>query len=133
MFFKRRVDNLEVYCKMKDRGCKWVGELKYQQSHLTSVGGCSFVETDCEFSYAGCTTRPLWGEVEKHVQESIQEHLLLLLKKVQRNEEMLRGQRDQITSEFQKKLESVQKSLETRLFPLSCGGVLYICAVSLVD
>ena len=31
---KRQVENLKVYCRQKQFGCAWIGELRYLQQHL---------------------------------------------------------------------------------------------------
>ena len=46
--YSLKVQSLEVYCKMKDRGCPWRGALRESAAHLDAVdGSCSYVDVDC--------------------------------------------------------------------------------------
>ena len=49
---QRTLNNLKVYCSLKDAGCKWMGELKNLSQHLdvdreSDSSKCSFVQLKC--------------------------------------------------------------------------------------
>ena len=58
----REVEALKVYCKQKDRGCEWTGELRYSNDH---EGHCEYAEMECKY---GCKERFIRREWEKHVE-----------------------------------------------------------------
>ena len=52
-FFKRKVNELKVYCPNKSLGCKWVEELGSLNRHLSQnsvEGECQFVTVACPYS-----------------------------------------------------------------------------------
>ena len=49
-YFKRKV---KVRCHHKN-GCEWVGELRNISTHIET---CQLEEVECDFSYAGCTSK----------------------------------------------------------------------------
>ena len=52
-FFKRKVNELKVYCPNKSLGCEWVGEVSNVNRHLSQnamEGECQFVTVACPYS-----------------------------------------------------------------------------------
>ena len=43
----REVNELRVYCIHKEKGCKWVGELRAIKEHLERDEGCGYVKVEC--------------------------------------------------------------------------------------
>lgn len=44
---EREIDELQVYCFNRRKGCKWVGEKGALASHLQSSSGCKYEEVKC--------------------------------------------------------------------------------------
>ena len=45
---KTKILALKVYCSLKDRGCKWTGQLQHLDAHLDlTTGDCVYVNVDC--------------------------------------------------------------------------------------
>ena len=45
---QRRINNLQVYCSMKERGCGWSGTLEQLDTHLDPhQNNCQYVDTKC--------------------------------------------------------------------------------------
>ncbi len=68
-FFKRKVNELGVYCPNKDKGCEWVGELGNLDQHLSNSflgGDCQFVTVECPHLCGVSFQRCQFGELEKH-------------------------------------------------------------------
>ena len=74
----RKVSLVRVHCSKKEKGCEWVGELKYLKSHVD--GDCGFVQVACEYGYVGCTETILRKDMPKHMAENVAIHLLLVSK-----------------------------------------------------
>ena len=46
--YSTKVQSLEIYCKMKCRGCPWMGPLRDATAHLDAKGGsCRYVDVEC--------------------------------------------------------------------------------------
>ena len=59
---KRRINALEVRCKLGIKGCTWTGPLSKLQGHLSSTE-CQYVETECPYS---CGKNIRRGLLEEH-------------------------------------------------------------------
>ncbi len=45
---QKRINNLQVHCSMKDRGCVWSGTLDQLDAHLDPhLDNCQYVDTKC--------------------------------------------------------------------------------------
>ena len=45
---QKRINNLQVYCSMKERGCGWSGTLEQLDTHLDPhLDNCQYVDTEC--------------------------------------------------------------------------------------
>ena len=45
---QKRINNLQVYCSMKERGCGWSGTLEHLDTHLDPhQDNCQYVDTEC--------------------------------------------------------------------------------------
>ena len=45
---QKRINNLQVYCSMKARGCGWLGALDHLDPHQDN---CQYVDTKCPLNY----------------------------------------------------------------------------------
>ena len=53
--FQREVNSLKVHCKHHDKGCEWVGEVRYLKKHLDPErGNCSYVAAMIEHQQTTC-------------------------------------------------------------------------------
>ena len=43
----REIKSLHIYCKNKEKGCKWQGELNDINNHLSNSNDCQFEEVKC--------------------------------------------------------------------------------------
>ena len=65
--FQRQINELQVYCLHKKRGCSWVGELGKLTEHLEqdkTDGDCKFVQLSCSLS---CGKTIFRCELEEHL------------------------------------------------------------------
>ena len=65
--FQRQINELQVYCLYKKRGCSWVGELGKLIEHLEqdkTDGDCKFVQVSCSLS---CGKAIFRCELEEHL------------------------------------------------------------------
>ena len=65
--FQRQINELQVYCLHKKRGCLWVGELGKLTKHLEKDkidGDCKFVQLSCSFS---CGKTIFRCDLEEHL------------------------------------------------------------------
>ena len=65
--FQRQINELQVYCLHKKRGCSWVGELGKLTEHLEqdkNDGDCKFVQLSCSLS---CGKTIFRCELEEHL------------------------------------------------------------------
>ena len=65
--FQRQINELQVYCLHKKRGCLWVGELGKLTEHLEqdkTDGDCKFVQLSCSLS---CGKTIFRCELEEHL------------------------------------------------------------------
>ena len=64
---QKRINNLEVYCIMKERGCSWSGTLEQLDSHLDhDQDNCQYVDTKCPLN---CQQTIPKNKMEQHVAE----------------------------------------------------------------
>ena len=111
----RKVRELKVYCKLKVKGCGWVGELGALERHLdVANGSCEFVDVECEFSVIGCVGKMPRRDRESHSCECMHKHLLLMtrwsLKTIDGFQEKSREQRAQLKEALAR--HDVRKQLE---------------------
>ena len=93
---ERKIKALKVSCKLKFRGCEWVGELGRLEHHLDmKMGDCEFVEVECEFSSLGCTVKIPRKDLAQHYNSNMHKHLMLSLRTTSRLEHQLQEQRQQ--------------------------------------
>ena len=46
--YQRNIQGLNVYCTMRDRGCKWTGECKKLDLHIdVNTGDCEYIDVQC--------------------------------------------------------------------------------------
>ena len=64
---QKRINNLRVYCTMKERGCDWSGTLEQLDSHLDSdYDNCQYLDTKCPLN---CQQTIPKNKMEQHVAE----------------------------------------------------------------
>ena len=62
---QRRINNLQAYCSMKERGCGWSGSLEQLDTHLDpDQDNCQYVDTKCPLN---CHMTIPRNKVEQHV------------------------------------------------------------------
>ena len=62
---QKRINCLQVYCSMKERGCGWSGTLKQLDTHLDpDQDNCQYVDTKCPLN---CKQAIPKNEIEQHV------------------------------------------------------------------
>ena len=63
--YKKRINCLQVYCSMKERGCDWSGTLEQLDTHLDpDQDNCQYVDTKCPLN---CHTTIPKNKVDQHV------------------------------------------------------------------
>ena len=117
----RKINALQLYCKLKSRGCQWVGELGGLEAHLdVKKGDCEFVEVECDFSDFGCTSRMFRKALPEHREENVHKHLVLMAVMGSRtgggeSERRIQEQRAElIQQQLQKKDEEVRQQLQEK-------------------
>ena len=64
---QKRINNLRVYCTMKERGCSWSGTLEQLDSHLDpDQDNCQYVDNKCPLN---CQQTIPKNKMEQHVAE----------------------------------------------------------------
>ena len=66
--FERNINELQVRCSNKQKGCKWSGELGDFKYHLNSSQGCDYEEVKCSFD--GCSTKVERRSLTEHMNDS---------------------------------------------------------------
>ncbi len=62
---QKRINNLQVHCSMKERGCDWSGPLDQLDTHLDPhLDNCQYVDTKCPLN---CLQTVPKNKVDKHV------------------------------------------------------------------
>ena len=62
---QKRINCLQVYCSMKERGCDWSGTLEQLDTHLDpDQDNCQYVDTKCPLN---CKLAIPKNEIEQHV------------------------------------------------------------------
>ena len=65
MKYQKKVNQLQVYCSMKERGCDWSGTLEQLDTHLDpDQDNCQYVDTKCPLN---CDMPIPKNKVEQHV------------------------------------------------------------------
>ena len=63
--YQKRINCLQVYCSMKERGCDWSGTLEQLDTHLDpDQDSCQYVDTKCPLN---CNMTIPKNKVEQHV------------------------------------------------------------------
>ncbi len=62
---QKRINNLQVHCSMKERGCVWSGPLDQLDAHLDPhLDNCQYVDTKCPLN---CLQTVYKNKVDQHV------------------------------------------------------------------
>ena len=91
---RRKVNELEVYCPNKVRGCKAVLKISELGNHLSATGDgvCLFIKllgseapqddeiVPCSFSKLGCAAKVCRKDLERHCESNLLQHVNLLAK-----------------------------------------------------
>ena len=110
---QQSLNDFEVYCSHKSKGCEWRGELREFDKHLNSdppadksLEGCPFTVISCPLSHTGCEVKLPRRDVKIHVNDDLLSHvmkqtaLVLTLMKDNKtlNEELqsLKGEKQQL-------------------------------------
>ena len=85
------LNDFEVYCSHKSKGCEWRGELRELDKHLNSeppadksLEGCPFTVISCPLSSTGCDVKLPRREVTTHLSEAVVTHIQLQSEQTQR-------------------------------------------------
>lgn len=73
---------------------------------------CSLEEVTCDFSYAGCHVRLVREEMERHLADNLQRHVLLMNKAVQEKVVQLETRLEQKDEQVRKLEDQLQKSTQ---------------------
>ena len=79
------------------------------EAHLLQ---CPLEEVECDFSHAGCNTKLPRQDMERHTEESTQQHLVLMSAKSLRLEQKLQEQRQEAAEKLQKAVEGLEEKLQ---------------------
>ena len=75
------------------------------EAHLLQ---CPLEEVECEFSYAGCSVKLSYEELQEHMKENVQHHLVLMSKTFRKCQEQLQKQ----TLENKAAIQDLQKHMQ---------------------
>ena len=74
---QQSLNDFEVYCSHKGKGCEWRGELRELDKHLNSdppvdksLEGCPFTVISCPFSHTGCEVKLPRRDVRTHLTDN---------------------------------------------------------------
>ena len=81
------------------------------EAHLLQ---CPLEVVECDFSHAGCNTKLPRQDLERHMEESTQQHLVLMSAKSLKFEQRLQEQQDVFQQKLQETAEMLQKALEEK-------------------
>ena len=101
---QRAINELQVQCTYRERGCTWTGELGKLDKHFNwddLSSGCKFADIQCEFSSVGCETQMTYNDMMVHMKEAQPHHIQLLTEKVEEQESKI----NQLHSELQNSKE----------------------------
>ena len=119
--YEQKILSLDIFCPMKDLGCRWIGKLQHWDTHREE---CRFQEVQCVFSYAGCQAKFIREKEDEHMKLNIQKHLALMpaatVKISQDFKRQLQQKDDQIDT-LEKQLKALNKEIEdqrTELIPI---------------
>ena len=80
---QQSLNDFEVYCSHKSKGCEWRGELRELDKHLNSdppadksLEGCPFTVISCPLSHTGCEVKLPRRDVKIHVNDDWLSHVL---------------------------------------------------------
>ena len=80
---QQSLNDFEVYCSHKSKGCEWRGELRELDKHLNSdppadksLKGCPFTVISCPLSHTGCEVKLPRRDVKVHVSDDLLNHVL---------------------------------------------------------
>ena len=80
---QQSLNDFEVYCSHKSKGCEWRGELRELDKHLNSdppadksLEGCPFTVISCPLSHTGCEVKLPRRDVKIHVNDDLLSHLM---------------------------------------------------------
>ena len=87
---QQSLNDFEVYCSHKSKGCEWRGELRELDKHLNSdppadksLEGCPFTVINCPLSHTGCEVKLPRREMKAHLETENIPHTLLQARKQQ--------------------------------------------------
>ena len=80
---QQSLNDFEVYCSHKSKGCEWRGELRELDKHLNSdppadksLEGCPFTVISCPLSHTGCEVKLPRRDVKIHVNSDLLGHFM---------------------------------------------------------
>ena len=79
----RHIRAIRVHCENQEAGCSWSGQLGELDSHLQS---CSQHVVECPYADIGCSVRVKRQDEEQHSQQSMEHHLQLAARRIERLE-----------------------------------------------
>ena len=87
---ERQLNERAVYCKNKDKGCNWIGELSQLKKHLnleaslnSDQNTCDYQGEPCPYKSAGCTFNKPKPEIEAHLKQNVAYHATLAARKTE--------------------------------------------------
>ena len=80
---QQSLNDFEVYCSHKSKGCEWRGELRELDKHLNSdppadksLEGCPFTVIKCPLSCVSCEEGVYRKDVKAHVNDKLLSHVM---------------------------------------------------------
>ena len=111
---QQSLNDFEVYCSHKSKGCEWRGELRELDKHLNSdppadksLEGCPFTVIKCPLSCASCKKGVCRKDVKAHVNDKLLNHVLaqnVQMQSIERRLEEVIGTNAQLTMQIQEVL-----------------------------
>ena len=111
---QQSLNDFEVYCSHKSKGCEWRGELRELDKHLNSdppadksLEGCPFTLIKCPLGCVSCKKGVCRKDVKAHVNDKLLNHVMAQTVQMQSIERQLQeviGTNTQLTMQIQEVL-----------------------------
>ena len=80
---EQSLNDFEVYCSHKSKGCEWRGELRELEKHLNSepaadkcLEGCPSTVINCPLAHTGCDVKLPRKDIKAHVNGDLLSHVV---------------------------------------------------------
>ena len=137
---QQSLNDFEVYCSHKSKGCEWRGELRELDKHLNSdppadkfLEGCPFTVIKCPLGCASCEKGVYRKDVKSHVNDKLLNHVVTQtaeLKSLKQQVQAALGANAQLSTQVQEmtlintQLQGDKRRLELRVTQLEAEPYL---------